>query len=61
MQFDEVGTAHDILQTGEAHISQILAYFLCQEAEIIYHVFIVSAEVGPQLGVLGRYAHGAGV
>ena len=58
---DEVCASHDVVQAAEAHVCQIFSHFACQEAEVVHHIFIVSAEVLAQLRVLGGDTDGAGV
>ena len=61
LQADEFRVAHDVIQPAEAHLCQILAHLLRQEAEIVDHIFIVPTELLSQFGILRSYAHWASV
>ena len=41
----------------EAHFCQRLTHLLCKEAEIVYHIFVVSTEVLTQLRILSSHTH----
>ena len=57
----QLRVAHDIVQPAEAHLRQVLAHLLRQEAEIVHHIFIMSPEMLAQLRVLRGHAHRASV
>ena len=58
---DEFGVTNDVVQLAEAHFGQIFAHLLRQEAEVVHHILVVTAEVLAQFGVLRGYTHRAGV
>ena len=60
-RFDEVRASHDIFQSRESHFRQVFTDLLGQEAEIVYYVLVMSAEVAAQYRVLGSHPDGTSV
>ena len=60
-KFDEVRASHDIFQSRESHFRQVFTDLLGQEAEIVYYVLVMSAEVAAQYRVLGSHPDGTSV
>ena len=54
---NQVCTTYNVFQARESHFCQVFAYFLCQEAEEIDYITVMTTEVCPQLRILCSYSH----
>ena len=54
---NELGVPDDVVQTACTHLCQILAYFFCQEGEIVHEMLGTTQEMLTQTWVLGCHTH----
>ena len=57
----QIGSAHQFIYSTHTQCCHIFPQLLCDKFHKVFHIFRLTAEVFPQLRVLGSHAYWAGI